>query len=194
MQPDDHDYGLNDAGEEFRNQAASERLFETFGKYRRRSWDGMLRLPHRFVRAQAAWFNRSPPIRPFAWPKGRYCHLLTGAIRQRVLMPVALRRPVVLVASEIAQPADVRLIASSIQVLADGHQQPAASRGTAAGDQTDQRGIGNNPVLSGDRHLAGFASKDGSSTPIPELTSPSLNLSFDFIETNIKVEPGSQIG
>ena len=29
---DDHDYGLNDAGEEFRHKAASERLFETFWK------------------------------------------------------------------------------------------------------------------------------------------------------------------
>ena len=197
---DDHDYGLNDAGEEFRHKAASERLFETF--WRVPSEDPSVARPgiYRAVsfgpvgkRVQLILLDtrsfRSGLEKPLLPPlHGRYTPSNTDA--QSVLGTAQWSW----LQEELAKPADVRLIASSIQVLADGHQWEAW-RLFPAEQQRLIRMIsdasGTTLVLSGDRHLAGiYFDKDRSSNPILELTSSSLNLPLTSIVSNIKVEPG----
>ena len=197
---DDHDYGLNDAGGEFRHKAASERLFETF--WRVPSEDPSVARPgiYRAVsfgpvgkRVQLILLDtrsfRSGLEKPLLPPlHGRYTPSNTDA--QSVLGTGQWSW----LQEELAKPADVRLIASSIQVLADGHQWEAW-RLFPAEQQRLIRMIsdasGTTLVLSGDRHLAGiYFDKDRSSNPILELTSSSLNLPLTSIVSNIKVEPG----
>jgi len=197
---DDHDYGLNDAGGEFRHKAASERLFETF--WRVPSEDPSVARPgiYRAVsfgpvgkRVQLILLDtrsfRSGLEKPLLPPlHGRYTPSNTDA--QSVLGTGQWSW----LQEELAKPADVRLIASSIQVLADGHQWEAWRLFPAEQQRLIRlisEASGTNLVLSGDRHLAGiYFDKDRSSNPILELTSSSLNLPLTSIVSNIKVEPG----
>ena len=197
---DDHDYGLNDAGEEFRHKAASERLFETFWKIP--SGDPSVARPgvYRAVsfgpvgkRVQLILLDtrsfRSGLEKPLLPPAhGRYTP--SNADAQSVLGTVQWSW----LQEELAQPADIRLIASSIQVLADGHQWEAWRLFPAEQQRLIRlisEASGTNLVLSGDRHLAGiYFDKDRSSNPLLELTSSSLNLPLTSIVSNIKVEPG----
>ena len=197
---DDHDYGLNDAGEEFRHKAASERLFETFwnippsdpsiarpGVYRAVSFGPVGRRVQLILLDTRSF--RSGLEKPLLPPAhGRYTPTSAGA--QSVLGTAQWSW----LQAELAQPADVRLIASSIQVLADGHHWEAWRLFPAEQERLIRmisEASGTTLVLSGDRHLAGiYFDKDRSSTPILELTSSSLNLPLTSIVSNIKVEPG----
>ena len=197
---DDHDYGLNDAGEEFKHKDVSEHLFETFweiptddpsvarqGIYRAVSFGPVgKRVQLILLDTRSFRSGLEKPLLPPA--HGRYRP--SSADAQSVLGTAQWSW----LQEELTQPADVRLIASSIQVLADGHQWEAwrlfpAEQQRLLGLISDASGT--TLVLSGDRHLAGiYFDKDRSSNPILELTSSSLNLPLTSIISNIKVEPG----
>ena len=85
---------------------------------------------------------------------------------------------------ELQKPADLRLLVSSIQVLADGHGWEAwrtmpkeRERLYALLKKTQ---ADNTVILSGDRHVGGFYQIDGVlDHTLTEMTSSSLNLSFN---------------
>lgn len=188
---DDHDYGANDAGREFPFRRLAERIHERFwgldkedvgawpGTYYARTFGPVgqrtqiIMLDTRFFRSQLqptdAWNTRG---------KERYVPStdpmqdMLGAEQWTWLE------------NQLQEPADLRLIVSSIQVLpTDGHGWEAWSR-LPLEQQRLYRLIGETGAngvvfVSGDRHTA-FLYRSDTALPYPvhELTASSMNVSF----------------
>ena len=184
---DDHDYGRNDAGVEFPAKAASQRVFLEF-------FDAPASDPRR---ARAGVYTSRT-----VGPEGRrvqFVLLDTRSFRDPLKLrlqppePPAIGRPgpyavrrdgaTVLGAAQwdwleqtLLEPADVRIVASSIQVLSDEHRY---EKWGLFGDERDrllgllETASGQVVVLSGDRHL-GEISRDAK-RGLWELTASSLN-------------------
>ncbi len=191
---DDHDYGRNDAGRELAARAANQQLFlDAFGEPAdspRRSRPGIhhafttgpegarvqvILLDTRFFRSplrteegrtRADWVDGHP---------GRY--LPVDDPDATMLGPEQWAW----LADRLREPADVRIIASSIQVLPDGH------RFEKWGNMPRERsrllhliaetGAGGAVLISGDRHRAELSRLDASPAgyPLLELTSSAMN-------------------
>lgn len=182
---DDHDYGANDAGGDFPHRAATAALFRSFWGLAAdpQSADGIY-AAHTFgpegKRVQIILLDsrsfRSPlRDRPKDAPgKGRYdpdpdpAKTMLGS-RQWAWLEEQLR-----------QPAELRLIVSSIQVIAEGHSWERwgnlpleQARLYELADRTGARGL---VFLSGDRHLGAiYRRDDGRARPLYDFTSSSLN-------------------
>ncbi len=188
---DDHDYGANDAGMEFPFRAFAERIHEVFwdlededvgqwpGTYYARTFgpEGqrtqVIMLDTRFFRSALtptdAWGVKGKE-RYLPAPAGSMQDML-GAAQWTWLQ------------NQLQQPADIRLIASSIQVMPTVHGWEAWSQMPDERQRlfdmikrTDATGV---VFLSGDRHTAFIYEEDG---VLPytahELTASSLNVSF----------------
>lgn len=185
---DDHDFGLNDGGAEFAGRERAERLFESFwttaslggdhpGVYGARTFGPpgrrvqILMLDTRFFRSP---LRKGEPNaagrRPYVAQTDPAATMLGEA--QWRWLEAALR-----------EPAEVRLLVSSIQVLSDNH--PYEAWWTLPGEQrrlfdtvrrSGARGV---VTLSGDRHVAALYRRSGVLPyPLHELTASSLNLNF----------------
>ncbi len=188
---DDHDYGANDAGRGFVFKRLAERIHERFwglddkdvgaypGTYYARTFgpEGqrtqVIVLDTRFFRS-----NLTPTDE---WnKKGKERYIPSADPEQDMLG----NDQWTWLENRLQDPADVRLIVSSIQVLTtDGHGFEAWS--TLPKEQarlynlvreTEAKGV---VFVSGDRHTA-FLYKDEAALPYPafELTASSMNLSF----------------
>lgn len=187
---DDHDYGLNDGGGDYALKEKSEALFEyvwavpeddprrarpgVYGSWIIGGREGervqVIMLDTRFFRSPL-----TPSDEPGARGKERYVpdddpsKTLLGDEQWRWL------------AQELQKPADLRLLVSSIQVIADGHgweawrmfpHERARLYKTITG-----LGVNGVVILSGDRHAAALYRKEGvNDYPLFEATSSSLNL------------------
>lgn len=184
---DDHDYGLNDGGAEFEQRAASQKEFEDFWRVPadspRRKREGVYDAsifgpPGNRVQVILldTRYHRSPlKPRPEGMPGvGRYVpddnpgKTLLGAEQWRWL------------GEELRRPAEVRLIASSIQVVAEDHgwekwMNLPRERERLFGliRETKANGV---IFLSGDRHLAELSMMDGGvGYPLYDLTASGMN-------------------
>lgn len=87
---------------------------------------------------------------------------------------------------ELQKPADLRLLVSSMQVLADGHGWEAWRNLPTEREKLyrmiNESGAEGVVILSGDRHVGGLYERKGiTSYPIYEATSSSINVAFiDF--------------
>ncbi|EAQ96384.1 alkaline phosphatase D family protein [Congregibacter litoralis] len=184
---DDHDYGRNDGGADFPWRRQSEQLFEdawTAESDVRRTRAGVyfsktLGQPGKRLQLIVldTRFFRSP-LRPSdrygAKGKERY---VFDASADKTLMG---SEQWTWLETQLQQDADLRVIVSSIQVLADGHgwegwkQLPRErERLFALLRQYDTAPV---LFLSGDRHVAGFYERDiGLLNPLTEFTSSALN-------------------
>ena len=196
---DDHDYGLNDAAGDFPAREVSERVFETFwrdaalggghpGVYGARIYGPpgyrvqVILLDTRFFRSA---FRRSDT--PDA---AGYRPYLADPDPSKTMLGEAQWA---WLAQELRKPAEIRLVVSSIQVLADGH--PAERWGALPREQdrlqrtiaeTGARGV---VLLSGDRHVGAIYRRSASAGyPLHELTASSLNLATP------RVSPESSAG
>lgn len=188
---DDHDYGANDAGKEFPFKGLAERVHEVFwglddedvgaweGTYYARSFgpEGqrvqVIMLDTRFFRSALTptdAYGTKGKERYLPAPAGSMQDML-GAVQWTWLE------------NQLQQPADLRLIVSSIQVMPTVHGWEAWStmpderqRLFELVERNDARGV---VFLSGDRHAAYIYEEDGI---LPyeanELTASSLNVSF----------------
>jgi alkaline phosphatase D len=185
---DDHDYGLNDGGSGFAHRFGAARLFReywgldggpgqedgvyyarTFGPPGRRVQVIMLD-----TRSQRSPFRAKGASFPY-WgkyePDGDPSKTMLGA-RQWAWL-----------GAELAKPADIRLVVSSIQVLADGHGFERWGNLPRERDrlldlirQSGARGV---VLLSGDRHMGALYNRSlGAGRILPEATSSSLNRSY----------------
>jgi len=186
---DDHDYGLNDAGGDYQYKASSEALFEYVwalpqddirrarpGIYN--SWiigeEGkrvqIIMLDTRYFRSPLA-----PTDERNARGKERYTpdpdpsKTMLGDAQWAWLE------------AQLNQPADLRLLVSSVQVVSDGHGWEAWKMLPTERDRLykmiDDTDADNLIILSGDRHSAAFYRKEGvNDYPIFEATSSSINL------------------
>lgn len=188
---DDHDYGANDSGKDFPFRSLAERVHEVFwglddedvgqwpGTYYSRSFgpEGqrvqVIMLDTRFFRSQL-----TPTDEWGAKGKERYLPAATGSMQD--MLGAAQWT---WLENQLQQPADLRFIASSIQVMPTVHGWEAWSvlpderqRLFDLIKKSEATGV---VFLSGDRHTAFIYEEDG---VLPytahELTSSSLNVSF----------------
>lgn len=200
---DDHDFGANDAGAEFPFKEYAERIHETFwgldeqvrerpGVHYSRIFgpEGkrtqIIMLDTRFFRSALT------PTDAYGTPgKERYLPALPGT--EQVMLG---EDQWAWLAAELRKPAEVRLIASSIQVITDGHGWEAWKTMPAERERLYRavRDSGAKGVvfLSGDRHTAFlYRNNEVLAHPALELTASSLNMSF---ATESKETDASQIG
>lgn len=188
---DDHDFGLNDAGAEFPNKQRSQALFADYwqlsaedprrhrpGVYSARSF-GPPGQRVQVILLDTRYF-RSPLRRGTAADDtghGRYlpdpdpAKTMLGAEQWQWL------------AEQLRQPAELRLIGSSIQVLAEGHgferwgNLPAERQRLFELLRTT--GAAGVVLLSGDRHFGALYHHDaGLGYPLYELTSSGINRTY----------------
>lgn len=175
---DDHDYGLNDAGADFVHKAASKQAFLDFWKVaaddprRRReglhgSWTfGPPGRQLRLIVLDTRWW-RSPwqPTDQRAPGRERYVPVADAA---RTMLGEAqwawLRQ-------ELAEPAQLRLVYSSVQVLAEGHGFERWGNFPLELDRlfrlVQQTRAGGVILLSGDRHVGALYREARASAPYP---------------------------
>ncbi|MEM7329110.1 MAG: alkaline phosphatase D family protein [Pseudomonadota bacterium] len=188
---DDHDYGANDSGSEFPFRHYAERIHEVFwgledqdvgqwpGTYYARSFgpEGqrtqVIMLDTRFFRSAL-----TPTDDWGAKGKERYLPAPAGSMQD--MLGAAQWT---WLENQLQQPADIRLIASSIQIMPTTHGWEAWStmpderqRLFDLIKKTDASGV---VFLSGDRHTS-FIYEEGGILPYSanELTASSLNVSF----------------
>lgn len=181
---DDHDYGVNDGGADFPWRSQSEALFLDF-------WRVPADDPRRA--REGVYFAE------IHGPPGRRVQLVLLDTRsfRSPLRTTGLRRPKYApdddpaktmlgdaqwrwLESELRRPAELRLIVSSIQVIADGHgwerwgNLPRERRRLF--DLVAETGAGGVVLLSGDRHLgAVYVRHEGVPYPLHEVTASSFN-------------------
>lgn len=198
---DDHDYGLNDAGQDFPQRQASEQLFEAFwgvpAADPSRTRPGIYRVVRIGQAPQAIQiilldtrFFRTSLSKPWIPPlTGRYTpsedplQSMLGESQWLWLQEI------------LKEPADLRILVSSVQVLADGHRWESwrmlpLERSKLLGllEQTK----GTTVMISGDRHLAAlYRKRTPNGGDLWEMTSSSLNLPLSEIASQIKPETGS---
>lgn len=182
---DDHDFGMNDAGGNFAFKSLAENLFERFwnspaevtrrpGVYHSAIYgpEGrrvqVILLDTRFFRSELAslpYQDPPPPLGSFIPSTDPHATLLG-------------KRQWDWLERELARPADVRLVVSSIQVLTEAHGFEKWANFPAERTRLLAllRKAGNAVLLSGDRHQAGVYHDADSG--LWELTSSSLNLAF----------------
>lgn len=201
---DDHDFGPNDSGGRFAFRERSEDLFESFWRSNEtvRSRPGIhdsimigpdgervqiIMLDTRFFRDELVSLPYSPDRRPLGYysPQMDPEATMLGDAQWAWL------------AEELAKPADLRLIVSSIQVLTDAHNWEAWATMPLERQRFYEtlaaRNGGGMVMLSGDRHSGGlyYGEPEALGEGVWELTSSSLNFSFASGDTGDR-EPDPQ--
>lgn len=185
---DDHDYGFNDAGASYAARESSEALFEDVWDVSpadpRRARDGiyfartlgppgrrlqLIMLDTRFFRSPLAPTpERGKPGMERYVPDPAPVKTLLGGAQWDWLE------------RKLREPAQLRLLVSSIQVLADGHGWEAWRMLPRERERLfallAETGADNTLILSGDRHSGSFYQRDDLlSGPLVEVTASSLN-------------------
>lgn len=188
---DDHDYGANDAGGDFPYKRASQKLFAQF-------WD--LPLDH------PVWMREGVYDSVIVGPEGKRVQIIlldTRSFRSPLkdtderdapgkqrYMPDPDPAKTMLgeaqwtwLEGELRKPAELRLLVSSIQVIAEGHgwerwgNFPHEQKRLY--DLIARTGANGVVMLSGDRHQGAlYKETKGVPYPLYEITSSSLNASF----------------
>jgi alkaline phosphatase D len=182
---DDHDYGVNDGGAEFPHKQASKDEFVRFWQLAaddpRRMRDGLYHAQtltagtHRvqIIGLDLRWFRSpwQPTDERGAAGKERY---LPDADPAKTMLGDTQWR---WLEAQLREPADVRLLVSSIQCVVEGHGWERWGNLPLERDrlyrlirETGARGV---LILSGDRHIGGIYREANASLPYPvyELTS-----------------------
>ncbi len=202
---DDHDFGFNDGGANFAFRGWSETIFETFwgssdevksrpGIYESRMFgaDGkrvqILMLDTRFFRSDfdaMAYSPERPPLGPYV-PGNDASKTMLGDAQWQWL------------AAELAKPADLRVVVSSIQVITDAHNYESwealpleRAKLYSMLANREESGV---VMLSGDRHAGGIYRDTPAEAgeQLWELTSSSMNYSFSSTERNTAREPDAK--
>ena len=188
---DDHDYGANDGGKDFPFRRLSERIHERFWGLEKQdvgAWPGTYyarTFGPEGKRTQIIMldtrFFRTPLTRTDEYgAKGKERYVPSSDVHQDMLGTDQWTW----LENQLQQPADLRLIVSSVQVVpTDGQGYESWSRLPLEQSrlfdligETDANGV---VFVSGDRHAAFLYRKEGVlDYPAYELTASSLNASF----------------
>lgn len=182
---DDHDLGLNDGGGNFAFKEYAEKIYEHFwsspadvrsrpGVYQSAIY-GPAGKRVQAIMLDTRFFRSDLAARPYQEPAPALGWYVANTAPGATLLGQSQWR---WLAAELAKPADVRLVISSIQVLTEAHGFEKWGNFPAERQRLlDMLGqAGNAVLLSGDRHRAGVY--HDRATGLWELTSSSLNLSF----------------
>lgn len=193
---DDHDYGANDGGADFALKAESKNLFMTFwevpksderrtreGLYFSRLW-GPVGQRTQIILLDTRSFRS--PMQPTDEPgvKGKERYVPTADTSRTVLGSEQWAW----LKGELEKPAEIRLVISSYQMLAQDHGFEAwhlfpheVKKFKETIKATGANGV---VLLSGDRHIGALYEDLGGPYPLVELTSSSLNKPIDVpVET-----------
>ena len=199
---DDHDFGFNDGGAAFAYRGWAETIYETFwnsspevrahgGVYESRMFgpEGrrvqLIMLDTRFFRSdfeRMAYSEERPPLGPYV-PSSDAAKTMLGGAQWAWLQ------------QELARPADLRILVSSIQVLTDAHDYESWEQLPAERARLYRMLAGRADsglvILSGDRHAGGIYRDTPAEAgeELVELTSSSLNLAFNDTASNTAREP-----
>ena len=198
---DDHDFGLNDKGASFPMRRWAETMFEEFwgSSAAVRQRDGIydsvmvgpegervqiILLDTRFFRSDLKrypWQKDRRPLGNYAPDTSPEATVL-GAAQWEWLK------------AELAKPADVRIVVSSIQVITEAHDYESWENfpleRTKLLDMLAGREDSGLVILSGDRHSGGIYKASHKGEEMWELTSSSLNLAFGGnVEASTAREP-----
>lgn len=188
---DDHDYGMNDMGRDFPFKGFAEQLFLDFWgaeatdprRQREGIYDSHVYGPEgqrvQIILLDTRYFRSELTPTDERGAVGRERYLPSDNPDQDMLGAAQWAW----LADQLREPADVRLIVSSIQVLADGHGWEAWRTMPMERDRlfrlindTGAQGV---VFVSGDRHSAGLYRRDNvASYPLYEITSSALNMSY----------------
>jgi alkaline phosphatase D len=188
---DDHDYGMNDFGENFPFRGFAEELFLEFWRAPaddvRRSrpgvYDSRMYGPEgqrvQIILLDTRYFRGALTPTDERGAVGRERYVPTTDTSVSMLGDVQWAW----LAEELAKPADLRLLVSSIQVHADGHGWEAWRTMPHERDRLYETiansGAEGVVMLSGDRHSSGlYVREDVIGYPLYEITSSALNMSF----------------
>lgn len=201
---DDHDYGQNDGGADFPHKRAAQRLFADFWELpaddARRTREGVyaaatygegdrrvqiILLDTRFFRSSLKPTNQlGAPGRERYLPDPDASKTMLGAAQWQWLE------------DRLREPAALRLIVSSIQVLADGHGwerwgnlPTERERLFATIGRTGANGV---VFLSGDRHFGGIYRRDADLPyAVHEVTASGLNVAYAGVREVDEVRLGA---
>lgn len=188
---DDHDLGANDAGGSFAFKEYAEDVYESYwgasdevkarpGVYESRMVGPagkrvqFIILDSRFFRSDLVAMPLRDPGPPLGWyiPNTDAGATLLGDAQWQWLE------------QELAKPADLRFIVSSIQLITSAHNYESWANFPKERERfyglLAAKGVNNAVLLTGDRHAGGFYKTDvaGLKTPLWEITSSSLNFAF----------------
>ena len=200
---DDHDYGANDAGEDFPFRVLAERVHEQFwglketeagtrpGTYYARSF-GPEGQRTQIIMLDTRFFRSALKPTDDYGAKGKERYIPQSSTDQTMLGEAQWAW----LKAELEKPADLRLLVSSIQVVPDAHGWEAWDKLPAERQRLynliNETGAEGVVAISGDRHTAFLYRKEGVlSQPLYELTASSLNLSFRDESDEVD---GAQIG
>ncbi len=192
---DDHDFGLNDKGASFPMRRWAETMFEAFWN----SSDAVRSRPGiydsvmvgsegervQFIMLDTRYFRSDLKRKP--WQRERWS--------LGVYMPDTNPETTILgdeqwawLEAELAKPADIRIIASSIQIITEAHDfeswENFPHERTRLLDMLTEREESGLVMLSGDRHSGGIYTLDHGGETFWELTSSSLNLAWPRSDAN----------
>lgn len=188
---DDHDYGLNDGGVEFTHKAVSKDLFLDFWNAPatdiRRQRDGIYDariigpqgMRVQVILLDVRWFRSALRITDQRGAPGKERYLPDPDPAKTMLGA----RQWAWLADELRKPAEVRLIVSSTQILAEGHgwerwgNLPLEKQKLI--DTIRASGAKGVVLLSGDRHIGAlYGETPADLYPLYEATSSGLNMVY----------------
>lgn len=189
---DDHDYGKNDAGKEYPlKDVAKQKMLDFFRvpasapvRKHEGAYDSKIFGPEgkkvqiimldtrTFRSALTKTDDRGKPGKERYLPSQDPKQDMLGAKQWKWLQ------------AELTKPADIRLVVTGIQLIADTHGWEAWStmpkQRQKLYDMINTVETGSVFVISGDRHVGGLYRKnDGMKKPLYEITSSSMNFSFN---------------
>lgn len=184
---DDHDYGPNDSGGSFAYKALSEQLFETFwdSPAEARAHDGIYHAMTygpagqrvQVIMLDTRYFRSDLATVPEAQRQGRAGRYTPLADPQATMLGAAQWA---WLQAQLAQPADLRVVVSSIQVISQAHHFESWSNLPLERDRLfaalADRAPSGLVLLSGDRHAAGlYRTALPGGEQVWEMTASSLN-------------------
>jgi alkaline phosphatase D len=204
---DDHDYGANDAGGSFAFKEHAEKAFETYWgssaevKSRPGVYESRIVGPEgkrvQFIMLDSRFFRSdlvSMPYRDPGPPRGWY---LPNTDPKATLLGDAQWQ---WLEQELAKPADLRFIVSSIQLVTSAHNFESWANFPKERERfyglLAARNVSNAVLLTGDRHSGALykAEVPGLKSPLWEVTASSLNFAFGKGEEGEKEPDPARVG
>lgn len=188
---DDHDFGANDAGGSFAFKEYAEKAYEAYWgasddvKSRPGVYDSRIVGPAgkrvQFIILDSRFFRSDLVTMPYRDPGPALGWYIPNTDAKATLLGDAQWE---WLEQELAKPADLRLIVSSIQMITSAHNYESWANFPKQRDRFYRllaaKGVNNAILLTGDRHAGAFYKTDvaGLKTPLWEITSSSLNFAF----------------
>ena len=188
---DDHDLGANDAGGSFAFKEYAEDVYESYWgssdevKSRPGVYESRIVGPEgkrvQFIILDSRFFRSDLVAMPYRDPAPALGWYIANTDSKATLLGDAQWQ---WLEQELAKPADLRFIVSSIQLITSAHNYESWANFPKERNRfyglLAAKGVNNAVLLTGDRHAGGFYKTDvaGLKSPLWEITSSSLNFAF----------------